>query len=305
MKLKLVDEALDILESAGYRVLNCDGSRSCFDIIAKRDTLLLIKILANVDGLSRACSLDLRDVASLISAVPVVLGDHMKSTKLCRGIVYARYDVCVMNAATMGDIVNGRMPSMYSIRGNYCIRVDSNLLVSLRKKQGMTQQDLADRLGVSKQSIHRYEFSGRVSADIAGRLMGVLECNIAVPNEVFVSERVDYSREYVDVNFRLTKIKGMVFDKFREMGFFTALTNAPFDIVAIEYEGEKILTVVSEDSRRLGSKMDLINEVSGIVGGYGVCISNRREESDVVIMKPSELSRLRDKQEFISMLEGS
>jgi len=302
MKSGLINEAIEILENAGYLVSDCSGSRSCFDILAKKDKLLLIKVLANIDGLSRRCSVELRNVASITSAIPLILSDHMKSTKLCKGIIYARYDIQVMNTATFEDIVNENMPLVYSVRGNYCIKIDSSLLVKLRKKLYMTQEELADELGVSKQSVRRYEFYGRMSVEIAERLMDILKDNIAIPNEVFISDRSYLPHSYGSMDRKLTMLKGMVLEKFRDIGFFAALTNAPFDIVAMESEDERILTTVSDDSRRLRRKIDTINEISEIIGSYSICISNRHEDSDVVIMKPRDLSRIKDSEELIEIL---
>ncbi len=305
MKCELINKAIEILENVGYRVSDCSGSRSCFDILAKKDKILLIKVLANIEGLSRRCSLELKNVASVTSAIPLILSDHTKSTKLCDGIIYARYDIHVMNPETLEDIVNENMPLVYSVRGNYCIKIDSGLLVKLRKGLDMTQQELADGLDVSKQSIHRYEFSGKMSLEIAERLMDILKENIAIPREVFLSDRSYLPDSYEGMDRKLTKLKGMVLEKFRDMGFFAALTNAPFDIVAMEHGDERILTTVSDDGRRLKRKMDTINEISDIIDSYSICISNRHEDSDVTIMKPRELSRIEDTEELIEILASS
>jgi predicted transcriptional regulator len=303
MKSTLVDEATEILENAGYQVSNCSGLRSCFDLLARKDRLLLIKVLANVDGLTRQCSLDLMNLASVTSAIPLVLGDHTKSTRLCRGIIYARYNIYVVNIPTFGDIVGERMPLVYSVRGNYCVRIDSTLLVRLRKRLDMTQQELADELGVSKQSVHRYEFSGRMSVDVAERLMGILRDDIALPSEVFILNRSYDSGMGLDR--KLTRLKELVVGRFRDMGFFAVLTNAPFDIVAVEGGDEKVLATVSDDGRRLGRKMDVTSEVSEMIGGYGMCVSNRCGGSDVVVMKPGDLGRIRDSRELIEVLADS
>lgn len=304
MKSSLTRDAVEILESCGYQVSDCSGSRSCFDILAKRDKVLLIKVLINVDGFSRRCSTELKNVASVTSAIPLVLSDHTKSAKLCRGVIYARYNIQVINLATLGDIVNESMPIVYSVRGNYCMRIDSNLLVKLRKGLNMTQQELADRLGISKHSIHRYELSGRMSLEIAERLMDILKENIATPREVFLPDMHHPPEEYEIMTRRLTGLKYMVLEKFRDIGLFAALTNAPFDIFAIGDEDRKILTTVSDDSRRLRGKMDTINEISRIIKSYSICISNRYGDSDVTVMKPRELRKIKDSEELIDILAG-
>ncbi|RLI90627.1 MAG: hypothetical protein DRO89_05515 [Candidatus Altiarchaeales archaeon] len=304
MKTSLINRAIDILKNAGYRVSDCSTSRSCFDILAKKEKILLIKVLANIDGLTRRCSLELRNVASIISAIPLILSDHMKSAKLCRGIIYTRYNIQVINIATLEDIVNEKMPLIYSVRGNYCIKIDPSLLVKLRKELDMTQEELADELGISKQSVRRYEFYGRMSVEVAEHLMEILKNNIAIPNDVFISGP-PLHHGYDIMGRRLTKLRRMVLEKFRDMGFSAILTNAPFDIVAMESEDERILTTVSDDSRRLKRKIDTIDEISNIIGSYRVCISNRHEDSDVIIIKPRDLNKIKDSEELIQMLANS
>ena len=189
MKGKLIQEAYYVLESTGYRVLDCSGLRSCFDLIARKDKIILIKVIANIDGLTRRNCGELQDVASMLDANAFVLGSHTKNTKLVSGVIYARYGVNVLNLATLGEVLDENIPCISSVRGNYCMHIDSRLLVALRKELSLTQQDLADELSVSKQTIHRYELSGRVSLEVAQRLMKVLENNISVPANFFKNAR--------------------------------------------------------------------------------------------------------------------
>lgn len=300
MKPSLVSEAEGILEESGFRVLDCCGLRSCFDILARREKTLLIKVLANIDGLTRRCCVELRSVASMVSAIPLVLGDHTKSARLSAGVIYERYGVHVLNGETLGEVVNDSLPVVYAVRGNYCVRIDSSLLVKLRKRLDLTQEQLAEELGVSKQSVHRYESLGRVSLDVIDRLIDFLEDNIVLPSEVFSSQPVSHSFS----EQRLSSLKRLVLGKFLDLGFSAALTNAPFDVVAVE-GGERILTSVSDDSRRLRLRVGLISDVSDMLGVYGVCVSNRCEDSDIVFLKPREFSEIRDSQELLELLAGS
>jgi predicted transcriptional regulator len=301
MKANQVSEVAGVLEGAGYRVLDCSGLRSCFDLIAKKDKLLFIKVLANVDGLTRRACEELQNTAAATSAVPLVVGDHTKSVQLQDGVVYERYNMRVLNLRTLEEVINEQMPSVYSVRGNYCIRVDQTLLVKLRKRLELTQQELAEELGVSKQTVHRYEFSGRMSREVAEKLMIYLEDDIALPEEVLSQP---HSALHASSEVHLTSLKRMVLDKFRELGFFTTLTNAPFDIVAVVGDRALILTTVSDDPRRLRMRVELIEGASELVGGYGVCISNRTEDSGFPIMKPRELYRIRDPEELFDILSG-
>ena len=92
----------------------------------------------------------------------------------------------------------------------------------------------------------------------------------------------------------------MFSQSFNKLGFSTSLTNAPFDVVA--RESETIYTAVSDDGRRLKLRVEKIKEISDIMGGYSICISNRKQNLDSLIIKPSELEDIKEAEELFDML---
>lgn len=303
MKLNLVNEVASLLEDAGYSVIDCRGLQSCFDLIAKRGRLLFIKVISNVDGLTRRASLELQNAASCTSAIPLVVGDHTKSSKLLDGVVYERYGARIVNIETLREVIYEKPPMVYSVRGNYCIRIDSSLMVKLRKKLDLTQEELARRLGVSKQTVHRYEFSGRISRSVAERLMRFLDEDIFIPEKVFVEPKEsEHLLQNEDAGYGGSFLKLRVLSKFRELGFRAELTHAPFDIVASDSDSKRILTAVSDDPRRLNIRLALIERVCDLVGGYGMCVSNRGSGYDVPVIRPRKLWRVHDPEELFALL---
>lgn len=304
MKELMIRKTIKILQDADFHVSDCSIVRSCFDILArKNDIILLIKILVNIDGLTNRSALELKNVAAVMSGIPLLIADHMKNSKLSSNVIYTRYYIHAINLNTLVEILNERMPPIYSIRGNYCVRIDSKLLSDIRKKLDMTQEELASQLGVSKQSIHRYESSGSISLDIAEKLMEFLREDIVVPNEIFDSE-INYLED--EISTFMTDLKRTVLQEFKKIGLETSLTNAPFDILAREREHhEKILTVVSDDHEGLKRKVEIIKDISEITGGYKICISNRTQDLDILVIKPKELSEIKGTRELIEMLASS
>ena len=301
MKTSLIQKAINVLEDAHFRVSDCSIVRSCFDILARRDdTILLIKILPNIEGLNHKSALELKNVAVVMSGIPLIIGDHTKNSILSPDVIYTRYDIHVVNIDTFAGILSGRIPSIYSIRGNYCMRIDSRLLSNIRKKLNMTQEELAYQLGVSKQSIYRYESSGRISLNIAEKLMEFLKEDIMVPSDIFTLEINCLENE---ISTFMTDLKRMVLREFKNIGLDTSLTNAPFDILAREREHhEKILTIVSDDREGLKRKVEIIKDISEITGCYKVCISNRARDLDVLVIRPKELSEIKEVSEFMELL---
>jgi putative transcriptional regulator len=259
--------------------------------------IFVIKVLANIEGLSHSCARDLLKVSGLLSAVPVVVGERMKSSGLSDGVVYDRHGIHVVSPRTFGDFVGGCAPSVFSVRGNYCVRVDPERLRRLRARFGLSQEELAERLGVTKQSVYRYESNGRISADVADRLEGLFGA-VGVLREASLEPDKCLGRESFDSACeRLTELKREVMESFRSIGFRTSITNAPFDMVVSDKE--MVYTAVSDDWRRLERKIGLVDQVSDIMGGYSVCVTRRRVSGHENVLSPSELSEMTSVREFL------
>jgi predicted transcriptional regulator len=159
---------------------------------------------------------------------------------------------------------------------------------------------MAGKVGVSKQSLYRYESSGRMSLDVFEHFMEFFEgAGLVLPT---LDLRVEQPKAGPggDVGVRMNQLKSMVLSEFRNMGFTTSLTKAPFDVIATEEE--RVFTLVSNDWRRLKHKIDVLDEISGIVGGYSVCISERRVASSRRDLSPSDLKEVKTARELFKLL---
>jgi putative transcriptional regulator len=300
MKEDDVKKAVTILENAGFQVSDCSQVRSCFDLLARRDdVLLLIKVLGNIEGVTYRLAAELKNAARSMYGTPLVIGDHMKTATLSPGILYTRYDVHVVNMESFGEILGQKMPLIYSVRGNYCVRINCDLLSKIRRKENLTQEELAEKLGISKQSIHRYESSGRISLEIAEKLVLLLKEDLMMPGSIF--QAIDRIED--EVSPYVTDLKRAAYQEFQNMGFTVSMTNAPFDIVAAEtIGGERILTIASDDRKGLIRKVEIIKDISEMTGCLRVCITNRSCDLDVAVIKPKEFSEIKEKEEFLKIL---
>ncbi|MBN2250866.1 MAG: helix-turn-helix domain-containing protein [Candidatus Altiarchaeota archaeon] len=304
MKELLVKRALELLESSGFLFSDCCMVRSCFDILARRDdTILLVKVYVNIEAVTQRSASELGNVAAAMSATPLIIGDHMKNSPLSSDVIYTRYNIHAVNMGAFEEILSRKTPLVYSIRGNYCVRINSDLLSDIRKKADMTQDELASELGVSKQSIHRYESSGRISLEIAEKLKEFLKEDIAVPNQIFTSE-IGYLEK--EISTFMTDLKRLAVREFRNIGLEASITNAPFDILATDRtSNQRILTIASDDRRGLKRKVEIIKDISLMTGYRRVCISNRASDLDVVVIKPGKLKEIKEAGEFLELLEDS
>jgi len=294
----LADSAVRILSESGFRVVDCRGSRSSFDILARRgERLLLVKTLANVEGLSREGVMQLKSVSGLLGGIPMIVSKRMKSSELADDVVYDRYGVCVSNLRTLDRMINDIPPTVHSKRGAYCVKVNSDRLSLERRKMGLTQESLAKRLGVSKQSVYRYESSGSVSLEVFSRLRNLFGDGLAEHESSLEIPSPDSSSA---ADMRGSNLKMMVRQEFETIGFDTSLTNAPFDILAAH--DKRVLSVVSNDWRRLNDKLHILEEVSELVEGYSVCISERKVKSDVSVLNPGQLAKIKSAGELFKLL---
>ena len=299
MKASLVSEVARVFGEAGYQVVSCEGMQSSFDVLAKGEKLFLVKVLSNVESLMPKKSCELKSVAGLLGGIPLIVGERIKSAVLEDGVVYERYGVHVVGRETLERVLADEAPTTYTVRGNYCMRANSRRLVEARRAQGLTQDDLAQFLGVSKQSVYRYERDGRMSSLIAERiseLFGGLD-GLFLPNDVFTAEA---SSDDIAFEGYVSGLKRKAFECFRHIGFDVSLTKAPFDIVL--KDEDMVFTTVSNDWQRLERRIHVVEEISEAVGGLSVCITERATSVSGVVLKPEDLEGIKTRKEFIRLL---
>ena len=317
MKFKLIEDVIELLEEDNFRVSECRGIKSCFDIMASGKVLLLIKVLTNIEGLTCRSATELKQVADSISAVPLLIGDRMKSSRLLDGVLYVRYNIPLVSVLTMREILQEMMPLIYSIRGNYCVDINPEKLIQVRHKFGMSLHELANELGVSKQSVYRYERSGRISMEIATRIIELFGDEILISRVSW--DRMEVEAEMPEFEGYLTDLKREVIREFNNIGFSTSLMNAPFDVLAkekkweygsgkvtkkMEKEQKLVFAIVSNNTEVLKRRVSIVREISEITGGYEICVSERRLDIDSMVMKPDELREFRDPRELMELLSN-
>ncbi len=300
MKNSLVSEVASLFSRKGFQVVSCDGMQSSFDVLAKsEDTLFLVKVLSNIEGLTPEKSNELKKVSSILDATPLIVGERIKSTNLELGVLYERYGLHVVSPKTLKNLLVDEAPKTYAIRGNYCVRLNPKRLAQIRSDSGLTQDALAKCLGVSKQSVYRYERDGRVSSFIARNIVEFFgeDEDLFLASDLF---NPDFSGGDFEFHGYVSDMKRQALEFFREIGFEASLTKAPFDIVL--KDEEMIFTAVSNDWRRLRHRIEILEDISDTVGGLEVCITERTKSVGGSVLKPEDLSGFKTCREFIQML---
>src|SRR3989338_7517700 len=133
-----------ILEDHNYKYYEWRG---CFDIVASnRSSTCILKILDNVDSIQEDQANNLKILSSNISAFTAIIGTHTRRDTLEDEILYERYGIPTMTPDTFSDILYEKMPHVYRTRGGLFIEIDPIKLRQARKKTGLSQKQLADKI---------------------------------------------------------------------------------------------------------------------------------------------------------------
>ena len=185
-----IERIRTLLERAGYYVANTHGVRpSSFDLAARRDaTLLLIKILKNIDALDAEEAARLRELGGLFPATVLVVGQTSGAASLDDGVVYTRYDVPIVSETTLRDYLEkGLPPFLYASPGGAFARIDGARLRFLRQNRGLSLGTLASIAGVSRRAIQLYEEGQGAEATVVERIEAYLDAPIIRPVELFLA----------------------------------------------------------------------------------------------------------------------
>jgi len=183
-----IDRIRFLLERAGFYVANTQGVRpSSFDLAARKDaTLLLLKVLKNIDALDAEEAFRLLELGRLFPATVLVVGQTSGASELDDGVVYTRYEVPIVTESTLRDYVEKALPPfLYASPGGAFARIDGERLRFLRQSRGLSLGTLASVAGVSRRAIQLYEEGQGAEATVVERIEMYLDAPIVRPVELF------------------------------------------------------------------------------------------------------------------------
>ncbi len=169
----LVGNITAMLEDADFLVSDrCSVRPKSFDLAARRgDDLVLLKILGNIDALTRETGAELRRLGDYLSATPMVIGLRTRNQELEPGVVYFRHGVPVINPDTAYDLFIEEVPPLiYAAPGGLYVSIDGDLLADEREERGWSLGQLASELGVSRRTVSKYEDGMNASIEVAIQL---------------------------------------------------------------------------------------------------------------------------------------
>jgi putative transcriptional regulator len=287
IKGPLVDRVEGALEEHGWVTARYHG---CFDIAAKKRTVIIIKILQNIDALSAEQAKNLQIIADGVDGSVLLIGEQTRVEKLTEGVVYERFEIPTVNFATFERLIaEGVMPAIYRDKGGLYVRIDSEALRSARAGKGLTQRELAELVGVNKKAIYEHERNElRMALKIAERLEDTLGKKMT--KEIDLIRRI-VTPERSEPKDVLEKDVGA---KLRKMGFNVKYVgSAPFNILA----KEKALVVsdVEANKRKLLKRAPTLRGFAAVTQKPALLVTEKLKESEIEgipVIRRSELKEM-------------
>ena len=285
-----------LLENEGYVTA---GYHGCFDIAARKNRILLIKVLQNIDALSRGQAENLKLVASNLGASPLLVGEQTRIEKLRAGVVYERYGVPSVNFQTFQRLIeDGIMPTIYSDRGGLYVKIDSEVLHEARGQKQLTQRELAEIVGVNKKVIYEHEKQQlRMLLEIAQKLEKVLHKKLIREADIL---KIAEEKEKTQPKDAMERGVGK---KLKDIGFsIDYIHGAPFDILA--REKALVISDVESDNRRMLRRAHALKEFVILTNKPAVVVTEKYSKhalEGIPVINKSELQELETSKDLINI----
>ncbi|MDR3206255.1 MAG: transcriptional regulator [Candidatus Methanoplasma sp.] len=295
----LINTTRAILAKAGFDVSSALNLRSiCFDVVARKDErLLIIKVLSNIDALSRDAAEEMKTLAEALRASPILVGESSSSGPLETGTVYTRFKIPIISNETLADhLIEEVPPFIFAAPGGLYVRLDRDILRDARESKGVSLGTLAETAGVSRRTIQMYEAGMGAMIDAAIRLEEFLNVPIIEPIDPFEykCEKRPEDREMHDGERTASEALNRLLD----IGFaITPVSKSPFEAIT---RGSRtvIFTGLDQEEGKLIQKAVAASEISRVTGRHSLIIVGKKRSTDNIdstaVVTDEELKKIDD-----------
>jgi putative transcriptional regulator len=310
-RIELLTNIREFLGSAGFSISNQYIIHlPVFDLVARRDdTLLIIKVLSNIDGLSEEVGNELRALAYLLKATPLLIGEKNGMSNLEDDVVYFRFGVQTITLSTLKNHLLEEVPvRAYAAPGGLYMNLDPEKIRMLRQEKNISLGTFARHIRVSRRTVRMYEDGMSARVDIANRIEDMFEQSVTTPIDLFKPQMVetDCLPSYQKEHTHMKEFQHEVFSLLQKIGYrIIPMERCPFE--ALSKEKEKILlTCVQDYNKKLIEKAHFINSISKIMDRHAVVFINKdvtkkNIEGTPIIMK-TELKKIRDPEGVFTLI---
>lgn len=307
----LLQETRALLASAGFVVSGeYDVRLAGFDLVARRhDTLVIVKVLANIDSFTEDVAQGLQKLAVLLDATPLLIGEKNGINPLEHHVVYDRFGVRAITLPTLERSLREESPlKAYAGPGGLYVSLDGDRLRRIREERKMSLGELARSVRVSRRTVQMYEDGMSARIDVATRIEEYLETPVTTPIDLLqrpaTEERLATPAPSQDFE-RLKSFQRQVVSLLDRVGYtMFPMDRCPFEALGKERE-RILLACIQEYNERLRRKAEVLAGLAKITEKQAVVfldreIARRNLAGTPVIMKrdlrkiadPDDVSRL-------------
>ena len=272
-------------------------SRGAFDIAAKRERLMLIKSLTNVDGLNSDHASSLRTVSYFVSAHPLVVSMRTNRGFLTDDMVYSRFDIPVVTPRMFENIIDEEAYATSSAKGRHTVEIDVDALRERRYEMKFTLEELGRLVGITKKAMYEIEKRRTNPTEkTVKRLERMLKIKL---KKAYKPKTVEKST--MDAR---NPLQQRVSDELGRIGVENSpVQSAPFEIVG--KEDFSVITSLSEDTKKIRHTATSVKKLSGIFGASAFFVSKHTAERSVggvPVLHEDELPRIGSTKELKKLI---
>ncbi|MEM0493223.1 MAG: transcriptional regulator [Candidatus Thermoplasmatota archaeon] len=312
-RIDILRSVRDILVKAGFYVSDMYPIRlQGFDLITRRDdTLLIVKVLSNIDALSPEVADELLKLSRLLRATPLLIGERTGLNDLEDNVVYYRFGIRVITVKTLSDYLLEGVPiTVYAAPGGLYVNLDEEKLRLMRMSKGLSLGSFARCINISRRTAQLYE-KGEMNArvEIASRIEELLEASFTIPIDILSPPILKEEHNFNTYNRRIDtyeEFKREIFSLIERIGYqIIPLERCPFEAVSKKKE-KVLLTCVDKYNKKLVVKAQIVSSISRITERYAMIITDKETDKTNVegtpIMHKKELKKIRDPDEMIKLI---
>jgi len=285
-KSLLVNKLVNSLLSKQFQVLLSQGS---FDIAAKRENLMLVKSVLNIDSVNENQMKSLKSISFFLSAYPLVVSVKNNREFLNDQIVYSRFDLPVITPTLFDNFLEEeKIPVVDSTKGRHTIKINATALRKKRENLGFSLKQLATLIGISKKALYEIE---------KNRVNPTEETVVKLEKTLKVELRNDFELKKTSQPVYLKpkdEFQNEVSKEFKRIGIDNSpVYSSPFEIV-----GKSTFSLISHLSKsesKMEKEANIVKQFSNVFSSKAVLVLKKSKEENiegVPIILEKELSEL-------------
>lgn len=303
----MLSEVRKLLSEAGFYVSDPLRLRGIsFDLVARRDCdLIILKMLQNIDSLTKGDSEQLKALAKALNGSVAVIGNRSSSGDLEEGIIYSRFGIPILSFPSLVEFLKeGVPPFIFAAPGGLYVKIDSDLLRQLRNERNISLGTLAEIAGVSRKAIQMYEEGMGAVIEVAIKIEEFLKEPIVMPLDPFAhSADTGTPLEAPEV---LNLLNAEIFGILKSIGYdVLPVARCPFEAITSDAK-ILMLTGIERYGPMLERKAQAVTNISRVVEKVAVMVTDKKVRvhwiGDTPLICRDDLKKMRDKQKILDLI---